>query len=70
MRIWWRKEDEDRAEERGWRWRTEMGKIVFCLSALVYLLVRAGACFVFGFNLLGWVLQALVATARRHRLTA
>jgi hypothetical protein len=47
-----------------------MGKIVFCLSALVCLLVRAGACFVFGFNFLSWVLQALVATARRHRLTA
>jgi hypothetical protein len=36
-----------------------MGKVVLCLSALVCLLVRAGAYFVFRFNghLLTWGLQ-------------
>jgi hypothetical protein len=57
MEIEWRNEDGD----GGWRWRMELSFAcprLFCLVVL-----RAGACFVFGFNvhLLAWVADAIVA---------
>jgi hypothetical protein len=61
MKIKWRtrmereRKDGDGGDgDGGRRW----GEVVLCLSALVCLLVRAGAPFVFGSNLLAWVLQA------------
>jgi hypothetical protein len=57
-------------EEGWWRWRNEDGDggrswallVRACLFSCA-LLVRAGACFVFGFNghLLAWVADAIVA---------